>query len=507
MAEAQRSQRMPRGESESGRQNHTTSQTVSNVAIGLDPKAQAVELPLGSGFGDATFQNHVELLSDIRMSHSANAPRRASIVQQLQRSYGNQYVQRVVNQVMQVRASRTYSSQNEQKRSRTPRPRDSDNAITEVEPLGMHSAVQRFEAGEHAQFGGKKGKQRSIEINGVKMTYGEAIAMGDLFATPQDMQKADPKELQAILVLIRKDTIKPGSVTTEEWQKATGGRYMDLAAKNEAHFAPSNPKLTKASAGKSGDNHKTEWEKYHAQAIAKAQEGKKDEALAINAFADHFLTDAFSSGHLINKLDVMETFKKQLATVGKTFFDSVAKTVWADQSTAKFVSQYETVKFEGYIFRPNINSVSRFSKLLQGINDEEPDALSSIVSKVIHDKLNTEGVEVQNARGDKWKLYGDASLDTDTLKVGREAVAASQQNVMRIAGTGSDVIDMAQIFKLVWDYVPASTPGGTKYIQEQIKKLTDPTQKATIDEVAKILITNIQALIDELVARKILKKA
>ena len=31
-----------------------------------------------------------------------------------------------------------------------------------------------------------------------------------------------------------------------------------------------------------------------------------------NAFADHFLTDAFAAGHLINKTDVMELFKSQM---------------------------------------------------------------------------------------------------------------------------------------------------------------------------------------------------
>src|SRR5687767_10698670 len=37
--------------------------------------------------------------------------------------------------------------------------------------------VQRYEAGEHAQFGGEMGKQTNVTVNGVTMTYGEMIAM------------------------------------------------------------------------------------------------------------------------------------------------------------------------------------------------------------------------------------------------------------------------------------------------------------------------------------------
>ena len=48
-------------------------------------------------------------------------------------------------------------------------------------------------------------------------------------------------------------------------------------------------------------------------ALKKAQDGKRDEALGINAFADHFLTDAFSAGHLFNKEDVMEKFEVAMA--------------------------------------------------------------------------------------------------------------------------------------------------------------------------------------------------
>ena len=132
-------------------------------------------------------------------------------------------------------------------------------------------------------------------------------------------------------------------------------------------------------SGKSAEDNKSSWEKYHAQAITESQAGDRDKALAINAFADHFLTDAFAAGHLFNKRDVMETFNRQLPVDAKrkftpasvAFFDAVAAAAFTGAVKTEF-SKYETVAYKGIIFRPNINSASRFSQLLQGIHRRSP---------------------------------------------------------------------------------------------------------------------------------------
>ena len=152
---------------------------------------------------------------------------------------------------------------------------------------------------------------------------------------------------------------------------ATDERYAKLAQKNTAHYAPSNPKLVKIGTSGFTVNHKTMWEKHYTDAIRFVSADKKNKALATNAFTDHFLTNAFVSGHLINKPDVMDEFTINLKKHGKSFFDNVAKNVFADKKISTFLSKYETVKWKGYVFHPNLNSASRFSKLLQGIHDKE----------------------------------------------------------------------------------------------------------------------------------------
>ena len=68
-------------------------------------------------------------------------------------------------------------------------------------------------------------------------------------------------------------------------------------------------------------NNKEMWQKYHADAIAETRSGKSSAALdgayPINAFGDHFLTDAFSAGHLVNKELVMNKFVANVTSGGK----------------------------------------------------------------------------------------------------------------------------------------------------------------------------------------------
>ena len=110
-----------------------------------------------------------------------------------------------------------------------------------------------------------------------------------------------------------------------------------------------------------------------------------------NAFADHFLTDSFASGHIFNKEDVMALLKKALSDkdVMETFFEKVATVAWQDSTVSELLSKHETVEWKGIIFRPNINSPSRFGKLLQGIYESKegkPTLLNSAAA-MVHDEL------------------------------------------------------------------------------------------------------------------------
>jgi hypothetical protein len=349
--------------------------------------------------------------------------------------------------------------------------------------------------------------------------------MADFFESFDQMQTADPKQIAELVALIQKDVAKPGSVSTADWQAATGGRYLDLAEKNTAHFAPSDPYLVPPSGSSAGHDHKSVWEQHHGAALQLAQQGKKDEALAMNAYGDHYLTDAFAAGHLTNKPDVMAHFRFALGADTR-FFDAVATVAWADSTVSSLLSRYEPVeKYEwtGPDFRPNINSAERFSILLQGIYAKRPDALAGVIARLVHDRLNAMpgGVEVQNQirvknAFEEWTLPGDASLASSvsdpqaipkTLEIGRKAVVRSQQNILGAVGLVGP-LDLPKMFQAVWDYVPRPTQTkGTAAVTEAVDTWTNPGNPEVIDEMAKLLIKNIHVVVQKLVEEKALRKA
>ncbi|RFM26952.1 eCIS core domain-containing protein [Deminuibacter soli] len=363
------------------------------------------------------------------------------------------------------------------------------------------------------------GGKFKVNVNGVDVDYGDIIAMsGDMFESPDDLLKMSKAEIEEIVKLIKEEKTTGKAVSSERWDKATKGKFTELAQKNEKHFAPSNAAFVPVSSAAHGGDHKTEWEKFHAKALGLAKDGKKNEALLQNAFGDHYLTDAFAAGHLFNKRDLMEHFNSQLPTSGtgdkrdftaasKTFFDDVAHKAWGGD-LAKAFSELETTDFKGVIFRPNIDSESRFSSLLQGIHLKEPDVLESAVVKTLHDDLNTMpgGLDVENNMGDAWPLSGDNTLNAKTTAIAHKAVAQSQLNIISTlnAATAPDIPAMQ---KKVWDYTPHPTTASTATIKSKVAKDADPKSASLTDSLAALLVREHKLIIKKLIERGILKKA
>src|SRR5258708_1071503 len=175
-------------------------------------------------------------ISEDLLDHTGEAGR-VALMAQLQPTHGNTEVQRVV------------------------RARLGQSASPSLRPAATNR-LQRFEAGEHAQLGAKQGEtEKKLTVNDVEFTYGEIIAMGDLFRNPDDFRKASKTELEALRTLIRRERDKGiGSVSEQDWIDAAGQRYLDLASKNVGHFAPANPAAGVAE-GEGGN--KSTWYLYH----------------------------------------------------------------------------------------------------------------------------------------------------------------------------------------------------------------------------------------------------
>ena len=378
--------------------------------------------------------------------------------------------------------------------------------------------LHRYESGEDAQAGEAT---RKVTINGVTMDEGDLIALGDLYEKPEDIYKANAAELQALVTLIERDkkfySGKGGTpVSNTEWAAATAKRpkdqqYLELAKRNDTHFAP---RASGASGGK-GDN-RSEWRKYHQQAIeatiawtAGGKTGVPDEATVLNGFAAHFLTDAFSAGHLVNKDDAMDkaktTWKTQsfsgLIFKESAFTKGVAHQVLADPTVAALMAKKE---LNEAAWGPV--SEQRFSEFIYQMADSKPDLFFNAFARLIHDQLNesindpSKALEVTNAKGDTWNLSGDETLSKSpkTLQLMQAAVAQSYSNLEAAAKLIGTPADLEPYFKAVWDYTPKPSAAGQKTLDTVVSTFTDPKDTKTVDAFAALAIKQIDTLVAEL---------
>jgi hypothetical protein len=268
----------------------------------------------------------------------------------------------------------------------------------------------------------EKGKKEFKE-----RTPGEIIAlMGDLFGSYNQLANAPSKNVNDILDVMEKErngTITSGDATNL-YEKYTGDNYLKLAAGNNTHFSRKN---------------KEEWNRLHKQAIdeAKAVSKNKDNnkyqhALFVDAASCHFLTDAFSAGHLFDYNKIIAEISMHLSK---------------NSLIAK------NPQMQSYI----------------GIV-EIADKLPQLVLKNIHDRLNREGVDVSNPKGMKWKTYGDNYLKSapETQKIASLAVFLSRQQIIEAYNGGSpnladidalmpDEDTINKVTSVATTYIPAAT--------------------------------------------------
>ena len=405
------------------------------------------------------------------------------------------------------------------------------DAATFTSTAASELSAALYDTGEHVLAGEITAASTPLSISGVPFTYGDIISMGDFFATPDELLQAPRQQLSTLKGLIDQSTAYyrnpsgPHPVSNEAWDSATGGRYLRLAEDNYAHFSPSS--LLGTSFSQTKPDNRAEWQRWHERAIRDAQAEHLRTSnstpdllgpITINAFADHFLTDAFASGHLVNKEEVIDAFRRNFFTsgalnaAGTIFFEKVAGKAFVGRVRERF-SALETTSFPvcagGWCipWRPNINSVSRFTELLQTAAIQEPVKIANVAVKALHDQLNTDGVRVINGDGDpEWTLHGDGNLDATSLSIMKKAVNQSLANVRDPKILASN-LNFDSFFDKVWRITPRPTPAGNSQLRGALQTFTSPTSGALIDAAARILTEQLDATINVLLASGQLQEA
>ncbi|WP_273653582.1 hypothetical protein [Cellulomonas fimi] len=356
------------------------------------------------------------------------------------------------------------------------------------------TVVQRYETEEHATLGAPGTR---VTVAGIDMTQGEMITMGDFF-TGVDQMEAHPQQVRDVLAAIRR-----GGAGTADWQRATGGRYLELATANQAHFGPPNAALVPVS-GTSTADHRAAFVAGHSRALWESALGHPDVAQRHNSFAGHFLTDAFAAGHVVNKADVMARFAARL-TDADAFLSAVAARAWAIPGVVATMSRYEENSTPLHL---DFDTQGMFERFLKGVSEAKPELVPNSIAKVVHDVLNglagdasVGGLDVANDRGDTWRLSGDGTLarSPDTQRIAAAAVAQSNANLAAVAGTGAPAMTPERTDALVasvWTFVPHPTAAGTAQIDAIVGRLTDPANAALVDAFAQLIAGNLDAIVE-----------
>jgi len=147
--------------------------------------------------------------------------------------------------------------------------------------VGFSREWEGWLRGEELALSGVFPTGREIPVrDGLGLGYGDVVALaGDFYATLDELRRklspAIRREIQGITPR------RPGAL---QLQCLVGPmRFLQLASCNFDHFTPHNW---------------LRWAEEHLVALEQALAWNLDEALLRNAFGDHFLTDAFASGHM-----------------------------------------------------------------------------------------------------------------------------------------------------------------------------------------------------------------
>ncbi len=366
------------------------------------------------------------------------AMRRAA-VRDVQRNYGNARTQRLVARLCEVpsRVLQRYESPEHQDLGDAALGELSDYLNT---PEGTAWAQQHHidpnavsELPNDSMLRGGR-----ICVGSLTLSPGDVIAlMGDFYRTPQALMSAPPEEIQALLGVMRRERSGElsGAKANEEYQKITlkyrrdrSDSYLELAKDNASHFAPRN---------------KDQWRSLHQQAIAKARQAGSDdavfqEALLFDAAGGHFLTDAFASGHLFDKQRLQVEITAHLRQHP------------ARAQNPEMQSYYAIVESQG--------------------------AMDQLVLKNIHDRLNTEGVEVTNGKGMSWRTFGDNHLRNaeSTRHIAAMAVYLSRRQVTSVRQAGAPEPSPDEVLDLLPDEqsIQAVTAQAITYIPQAVESIT-----------------------------------
>jgi len=354
--------------------------------------------------------------------------------------------------------------------------RGAGNAATARLLAPARPTVQRFAELEHKAIGDRAvsdvefrisptGKMHMDDVN---MTYGDLVALGDYFSSPDEITSlaAKPGKTKntigevyyALFVSVRGQDEKAlmGKMFDATAKDAVNERFYRLAAANISHFpnpqsgdVDMDPRTKAKQRDKQGPvGEPATYREGHERAVRRAIElGKSGRpiggALAIDAFYSHFLTDAFSAGHIRTpRVTAVNYWHRKVPDFNARFQN------WLGDTVAFWVShnggQLEQMAPRGTVRKGARKAVKDALKTMPAMS------FGDVVGLAVHDYDSERGVVVRIG-GKKMRMVGDGHLldpegddDATTVKAAQQtmdlavkAVQSSQRDIEKAYEMGA----------------------------------------------------------------------
>jgi len=290
-------------------------------------------------------------------------------------------------------------------------------------PVVLH----RFASPEHAAIGDAASQNATLDIDlggGDKLTYGQMVALaGDYFGSLDKIRDlAKTPDGQARLKWTRWWALNLGSEPPldEAVKRQVKDDYYSLATKNMSHFA-------------AGGTAKSHYEEMHKQALGAAFTSgatgdavKWADAMATEAFSNHYLTDMFSAGHVRTpRTEIKDWYQEHYPDSPARFVTHLARWMTNDLDRRKDIPSW----------LPNARVESGIHDRVNALGGTALESMSigDLVSLSLHDRDN-EGLNVisdVNAAGNPvsggyhWRAVGDNHLGDATKEAAETKTMAT----------------------------------------------------------------------------------
>ena len=347
----------------------------------------------------------------------------------------------------------------------------------------MPRSVQRFGESEHKFIGDRATGGAKITLApGVVVTHGDLVGLGgdyfDSFQQLMDLVKVPGlgkgtlgEVMYALRVRIRDEPEKPlmGKLFDESAKQAVMKRYYDLASDNPEHFT--NPRKGDAALStkeKATRRDRTTWDQAlglpgtpiggggnyrenHERAVelaAQLGKGRKpiDEAMALEAFGEHYLTDVFSSGHVrAERTSIADYWDPKVPMFTYNFprflAEEIAKHIDAH---GKWYERALSVDQKVTMTWPKEGALAGVQKALKGLPEL---SFGSVVALAAHDYDIFRGVEATSG-GKRLRLVGDSGLferdaQGTVVRVDAKGKVVQQGGIPKVSAKGSQTMDAA----------------------------------------------------------------